>query len=215
MHEMKSIALPVAALIGDVVHSREVPDRRALHDRLLAALAAVSARTTPLDPVRITVGDEFQGCYARLGEAIEAALLFRLELLPEFDTRYGIGWGTVTRLDAHTQDGSAWWAARDAVEWVSEAARHPETRHARTAYRSAEPDASVPDAVNAALLCRDHLVGSWDERSHRIMRGLMSGRTQSELAIADGISASAVSQRIRTDGLGIVLTASRWLRSLP
>jgi hypothetical protein len=43
----------------------------------------------------------------------------------------------------------------------------------------------------------------------------MSGRTQAELAISEGISPSAVSQRIRTDGLGIVLTASGWLADLP
>jgi len=215
MGEMTTSSRPVATLIGDVVRSRKAPDRLALHERIRAALAAVSARTTPLDSVHVTVGDEFQGSYARLGQAIEAAILLRLELLPDFETRYGIGWGTVSKLDDTTQDGPAWWTARDAIEWVAKAEQQPETRFVRTAYRSAEPAEPTTDAVNAALLCRDQLIGMWNERSLRIMRGLMSGRTQAELAISEGISPSAVSQRIRTDGLGIVLTASGWLADLP
>jgi hypothetical protein len=215
MAETSSGTSHVAAVIGDVVRSRKVPDRRALHDRLSDALALVSSRTTPVLPMRITVGDEFQGCYARLGEAIEAALLMRLELLPEFDTRYGIGWGTITQLDQQTQDGPAWWAARDAIEWVAKAAEQPETRNARTAYRTTEPAAVAPEAVNAALLCRDQLVGSWDERSYRLIKGLLSGRTQAELAASEGISRPGVSERIRNQGLGTVIKASEWLRVLP
>jgi hypothetical protein len=205
----------MAVLIGDVVRSRDVPDRRALHDRLLRALTMASARTGAVDPIRITVGDEFQGAFRHLGAAIEAALLLRLELLPDVDTRYGLGWGGVTRLDARTQDGPAWWSAREAIDWVKEAEDRSGTRHARTAYRTADPSAPEPAAVNAALLCRDHLVGSWDERSRRIMRGLMSEHTQAQLAEAEGITPSAVSQRVGTDGVGAVLLSATWLRELP
>ena len=214
MSVLNSDTSVVAVLIGDVVRSRDVPDRRALHARLLAALDLVSERTGPREPIRVTVGDEFQGVFDRVGAAVDAALRLRLELLPDVDTRYGLGWGPVTRLDAQTQDGPAWWAARDAIDWVREAEDHPATRHARTAYRSAAVGSPDPDAVNAALLCRDHVVGSWDERSQRIMRGLMEKRSQAELAETEGISASAVSQRVRGDGLGIVLTASGWLAAM-
>ncbi len=39
--------------------------------------------------------------------------------------------------------------------------------------------------------------------------------TQSELAQTEGISASAVSQRVRADGIGAVLAAQELLRELP
>ena len=39
--------------------------------------------------------------------------------------------------------------------------------------------------------------------------------TQSELATLEGISASAVSQRVRADGIGAVLAAEDLLRGLP
>jgi len=205
----------VAVLIGDVVRSRDATDRQRLHDGLLAAFAALPRWVTPLDPVRVTVGDEFQGVFGHVGAALDAAFRLRLLLLPEVDTRYGVAWGTVTRLDATTQDGPAWWAAREAIDWVKETAAHPATRRTRTAYRSAAPGAPDPGALNAALLCRDHLVGSWDDRSIRIMRGLMTEHTQAELAEAEGISASAVSQRVRAGGLATVLTSAGWLAELP
>ena len=87
----------------------------------------------------------------------------------------------------------------------------------RTALRVApsEDDTAV-DAVNAALLCRDHLVGSCSERSIRLLRGLMQPHTtQGDLATLEGISPSAVSQRVRADGLGAVLAAHDLLRALP
>jgi hypothetical protein len=212
-------------VIGDLVGSRGAPNRRALHRAVEKALVSTNAAVPAVTELRITVGDEFQGAYATLGAAIEAALRVRLELLPNADVRVGIGRGPVQLLDAERgiEDGPGWWAARAAIEHVEQAAGRPATRHLRTAYRPAgAPDApDAPggggdaDAVNAALLCRDHLVGSLSQRSVRLLRGLMDPHTtQSELATLEGISASAVSQRVRADGIGAVLAAEDLLRGL-
>ena len=219
-------------VIGDLVGSRGAPNRRALHRAVEQALAGVNAAVPAVTELRITVGDEFQGSYATLGAAIEASLRVRLELLPAADVRVGIGRGPVQLLDAERgiEDGPGWWAARSAIESVEQAAGRAATRHLRTAYHPApqlvaagdavEPDATGrgggADAVNAALLCRDHLVGSLSDRSVRLLRGLMDPHTtQSELASLEGISASAVSQRVRADGIGAVLAAEDLLRGLP
>lgn len=223
-------------LLGDVVGSRGTADRRALHAAVEAALVEVDATVPSVTGLRVTVGDEFQGAYATLGAAVEAALRVRLALLPEVDTRFGLGRGGVTILDARRgiEDGPGWWAARAAIEEVEEVAGRAATRHARTAYRAADdvPARSAGDpahptdlapsgdpaqaAVNAALLCRDHLVGSMSDRSLRLLRGLMDPHTtQGRLASREGISASAVSQRVRADGIGAVLTAQDLLRGMP
>jgi len=213
-------------VIGDLVGSRGAPNRRALHRAVEKALVSVNAAVPAVTELRITVGDEFQGAYDTLGAAIEAALRVRLELLPSADVRVGIGRGPVQLLDAERgiEDGPGWWAARAAIEEVEQAAARAATRHLRTAYRPApeHSGAAVPDgpgrgadAVNAALLCRDHLVGSLSQRSVRLLRGLMDPHTtQSELATLEGISASAVSQRVRADGIGAVLAAEDLLRGL-
>ena len=220
-------------LLGDLVGSRAAADRRALHAVVEAALAEVDAVVPSLHGLRVTVGDEFQGAYGSLGAAVEAALRVRLALLPDVDTRFGLGRGEVTVLDPARgiEDGPGWWAARAAVDRARELAGHAATRHARTAYRSTPPgeahdavggsasalagDPAEP-AVNAALLCRDHLVGSLSDRSIRLLRGLMHpDTTQGLLAEREGISASAVSQRVRSDGIGAVLAAHDLLRRMP
>lgn len=218
MEPMKSNASR-CTLIGDIVGSRGSVDRADLHRAVEAALRQVDDAVPSLTGLRVTVGDEFQGSYATLGEALDAGLRVRLALLPDVDTRVGIGRGSVTTLDPDRgiEDGPGWWAARSAVEAAEEAAAKPATRHVRTALRvAASEDDTAVDAVNAALLCRDHLVGSCSERSIRLLRGLMQPHTtQGDLATLEGISPSAVSQRVRADGLGAVLAAHDLLRRMP
>jgi hypothetical protein len=168
---------PVAAVIGDVVRSRKAPDRSALHARLSSVLEQANEVLAPVVPLRITVGDEYQGCFAALGEALHATLWLRLHLAPETDLRHGVGWGSVAVLadSPRVEDGPGWWSARDAIETVKRDATRTASRHLRTAYRRAEgtpgPD---PDPVNAALMCRDQMIGSVSERSLRLLRGTVT-----------------------------------------
>jgi SatD family (SatD) len=204
-----------ATVLGDVVGSRRAGDRAALHRRVATALHRVA--TGAIDSPAFTVGDEFQGSYPTVGAAIDAALTVRLLLAPEVDVRFGIGWGTVTVLDADAgiQDGPGWWTAREAIQQTAETQRHPGFTLVRTTFRADADTRADVAAVNAALICRDHLLGSLDERSLRIVRGLMTGQTKKELAAEEGISPSAVSQRAARDGLDLIVVASQYLRGLP
>ncbi|OBH51811.1 RNA polymerase subunit sigma-70 [Mycobacterium mantenii] len=204
-----------ATVIGDVVGSRRVGDRPALHRHVAAALRQIAEGA--IDPPGFTVGDEFQGSYPTVGAAIDAALSLRLAVGSEVDVRFGIGWGAVTILDADAgiQDGPGWWSAREAIQHTAEAQRQPGFTLVRTTFRADGDTRSDAAAVNAALICRDHLLGSLDERSLRIVRGLMTGRTKKELAADEDISPSAVSQRASRDGLDLIVLASQYLRSLP
>jgi hypothetical protein len=204
-----------ATLIGDVVGSRRVADRSAVHRTVNQALRDIAADA--IDPPAFTVGDEFQGSYPTVGGAIDAALTVRLAIAPAIDVRFGIGWGSVAVLDAESgiQDGPGWWAAREAIEWTSAAQRQPGLALVRMSFRIGGEAREDADAVNAALLCRDHLLGSLDERSIRIVKGLLTNRTKKDIAADEAISASAVSQRAGRDGLDLIVVASRYLRSVP
>ncbi len=215
MRQVKDIPSLRATLIGDVVGSRRARDRPDLHRAVTSALRQVADGA--IDPPTFTVGDEFQGSYHTVGAAIDAAFSLRLLLAPEIDVRFGIGWGAVTILDADAgiQDGPAWWAARDAIRQTADAQRQPGFALVRTTFRAPDDTRDDVAAVNAALMCRDHLLGSLDDRSLRIVRGLVNGRTKKELAAGEGISPSAVSQRASRDGLDLIVLASQYLRSLP
>ena len=209
---VKARASSVATLIGDIVGSRRVADRTVAHRELNRALADVAAHA--IDPPAFTVGDEFQGSYPTVGSAIDAALSLRLAVAPGIDIRFGIGWGAVLMLDerAGIQDGPGWWAAREAIEWTASAQRQPGLALVRTSFRGNDRDDI--DAINAALICRDHLIGSLDDRSLRILKGLLSNHTKKDIAAAEGISPSAVSQRAGRDGLDLIVQASQYLRSV-
>jgi hypothetical protein len=206
---------PIATVIGDVVGSRAAGDRAGLHARLVEVLDRVNDEFDPAVPLRITVGDEYQGCFAGVGPALVAALRLRLLVLPDFDLRHGVGWGAIAVLseEPRVEDGPGWWAARAAIESVAHDQARAAQRHLRTAYRRAEEldDGPDPAAVNAALLCRDALLGAASDRSLGVLRGLLRGMTQQEIARAEGISASAVSQRVRRDGLAAVVAADELL----
>jgi len=212
---MKSQASLRATLIGDVVGSRSVADRAGVHRLMNQALRDVA--TGAIDPPAFTVGDEFQGAFSSVGLAIDAALSLRLAVAPEIDVRFGLGWGGVTMLDetAGIQDGPGWWAAREAIEWTATAQRQPGLALVRTSFRVAGEARADVDAINAALICRDHLLGSLDDRSTRIVKALLRNRTKKDIATTEGISPSAVSQRAGRDGLDLVVLASEYLRSVP
>jgi SatD family (SatD) len=212
--KVNASSAPRATLIGDVVGSRLVADRTAQHQALNQALAEIAAGA--IDPPAFTVGDEFQGSYPTVGEAIDAALSLRLAVAPDIDVRFGIGWGAVMMLDASAgiQDGPGWWAAREAIEWTATAQRQPGLALVRTSFRVNGLSRPDVDAINAALLCRDHLLGLLDDRSIRILKGLLSNHTKKDIAAAEDISASAVSQRAGRDGLDLIVQASQYLRSI-
>jgi len=210
--------MTATTLIGDLIGSRVSDDRRALHARFERALAEVNELFDPPTPMRMQVGDEYQGVFASLGDALCASLLVRLALRPEGDIRHGIGRGDVEVLGTspRVEDGPGWWAARAAIERVERAEGRAATRTLRTAYVA---DLSAPDAdeplVNAGLLLRDELISGLSERSLSVLRGLLAGQTQRDLAEELGISPSAVSQRVRADGLGTILAAHELMGGLP
>lgn len=182
-------------MIGDLVRSRQTGQRRDVHLALTAALERVEAANPSVDGLEPTVGDEFQGVYTHLGSALGAALLIRLELLDVIDTRFGIGAGRRHVLDAARvpplQDGSGWWAAREAIDIVSA------SRQRRTWFAAApgEDVGDAPGTINALLVCRDALVDRLGARGRQMLIGALHGRSQREIAAATGVSGSAVSQQ--------------------
>lgn len=218
MSRVKSLSPGVVStLIGDVVGSRAATDRAALHGQLAGLLVDANARLRPVVPLRVTVGDEYQGCFETLGEALHATLWLRVHLAPSVDVRHGVGWGSVAVLadSPRVEDGPGWWAARAAIETVKTESARAAKRNLRTRYeRASEAVGPHPGAINAALFCRDHMIGSLADRALRLLRGMVDGYSQAELACSEGVTASAVSQRVRNDGLAVIVEADELLRGV-
>jgi len=205
------------AVIGDLVGSRVSGDRGEVQRGLVGALESVNVMIEPLQPLAPTIGDEFQGVFGDLASALRATLLVRLALPEGLDARCGVGAGTLRVVGRSefglSQDGPAWWAARNAID---EAKRRESGKHQslRTWFAAAPgTDGPAVPVVNAFLLCRDQIMGSLSARHRRMLLGSLLGRTQRDIAEDEGITQSAVSQGLRHSGAMAVVAALEVLGS--
>jgi hypothetical protein len=204
---------PVIAVLVDISKSRTHPDRGGLQTSIERAFADVNALVRSVQPIEPTVGDEFQGVFNDIGTALRTTLLARLHMPEGIDCRFGLGRGEVATIGSgvvgSVQDGSAWWTARKAID---EARKHQYSKlgFVRTWYRSSTPD-EREDLVNAYLLGRDQIVSAMNPRARRLLLGQLLGETQAQLAAAEGITQSAVSQNLARSGANAIVAGAALL----
>lgn len=204
----------MVALLADLVASRTA-DRTRLHDAVIEAAATVNDRVSSVDQLRPTVGDELQGVYATLGDALAASFTLRFSLAPEWDVRFGIGGGQVRTVDPELriQDGSAWWLAREAIDWVHAFADVKGHGSARTAIRDERAEAT-PQADALVRLIDAHFARLRDGAVNTF-GGMWAGLDNAAIAQREGISESANSQRVINNDLRPLLDAMSTLITLP
>jgi len=202
----------VIAVLADIVGSRKLDDRtaaqRILDDTIVRVEKDLPLARQPLTP---TVGDEQQGVYRALEDAMVSLLMIQLSLPDGIAFRFGIGVGAVSAVDSvhgELADGPGWYAARAAIELVHarEGRAVPRTRTWIVgAAGQDEVMESTIAASNAYLLVRDELVGAMNERERRLTYGRLVGKSQQELAAEEGISQPSVSKSLRNAGSAALL----------
>lgn len=209
----------VIAVVADIVGSRKLDDRSAAQGVLDETIALVEG-DLPLarQPLTPTVGDEQQGVYDALPDALTSLLMIQLRLPDGIAFRFGIGVGavrTVESVHGELADGPGWYAARSAIETVhaKEGRAVPRTRTWIVgAPGQDEVMESTIAASNAYLLARDELVGAMSERERRLTYGRLIGRSQLDLAEQEGISQPSVSKALRTAGSTAIVDGVNALR---
>lgn len=208
------------AVISDIVGSRQLADRDGAQRILDSTIERIEAELPlALRQLRPTVADEEQGTYATLGDALASLLLLQLALPDQVECRFGIGIGEIRPVASRTgniEDGAGWWAARAAIDIV-----HAKQQRAAPSARTwvvASPgeDAEVHRNVglaNAYLLTRDQIVGDMTERERRLTYGRCLGRTQKDLARAEGITQPGVSQALGSAGAHALVEGFALLRA--
>jgi hypothetical protein len=209
----------VIAVLADIVGSRKLDDRSAAQRILDDAIARVEEHL-PLahHALTPTVGDEQQGVYLELEDAMVSLLMIQLALPDGIAFRFGIGVGDVRSVDSvhgELADGPGWYAARAAIETVH-ARENRTVPRTRTWIVGAPGQDEVMDstiaASNAYLLVRDELVGAMNERERRLTYGRLVGRSQHDLAAEEGISQPSVSKSLRSAGSAALIEGVAALR---
>lgn len=180
-------------VLGDVVASREIPDREAFRERLLSALTsanerhadAVVAEFTPQKGV-----DEFGGVLASPARVYDVVDEIARQLHPQ-EVRFAVCWGAVDvapdAQDVQRMDGPAFHRADELQQSI-----------AGTGYRFAldlgDPplDTTLADEINLLRLWK----ADWTARQHRVVARYEALESQGAVADELGISQPAVSQAL-------------------
>ena len=212
------------AVIADIVGSRTLTDRADAQRIFEAALERASEGLALLQAPYPTVGDEFQAVAYTLEDALLLTLRAQLLLPPQLQLRFGIGAGRIEEFasgvhrqapargrgaeSAALQDGSAWWAARAAINRAHDVqdASNPFIRTWFMVHASVESEFSshCQTCINAMLSLRDHSILKLSARHRRITASLLLGKTQVEIARAEKLSQQAISDFARGTGAGLI-----------
>ena len=212
------------AVIADIVGSRTLTNRADAQRIFEAALERASEGLALLQAPYSTVGDEFQAVAYTLEDALLLTLRAQLLLPPQLQLRFGIGAGRIEEFasgvhrqapargrgadSAALQDGSAWWAARAAINRAHDVqdSSNPFIRTWFMAHASVESEFSshCQTCINAMLSLRDHSILKLSARHRRITASLLLGKTQVEIARVEKLSQQAISDFARGTGAGLI-----------
>lgn len=212
------------AVIADIVGSRTLTNRADAQRIFEAALERASEGLALLQAPYPTVGDEFQAVAYTLEDALLLTLRAQLLLPPQLQLRFGIGAGRIEEFasgvhrqapalgrgaeSAALQDGSAWWAARAAINRAHDVqdSSNPFIRTWFMAHASIESEFSshCQTCINAMLSLRDHSILKLSARHRRITASLLLGKTQVEIARVEKLSQQAISDFARGTGAGLI-----------
>ena len=212
------------AVIADIVGSRTLTNRADAQGIFEAALERASEGLALLQAPYPTVGDEFQAVAYTLEDALLLTLRAQLLLPPQLQLRFGIGAGRIEEFasgvhrqapargrgaeSAALQDGSAWWAARAAINRAHDVqdSSNPFIRTWFMAHASVESEFSshCQTCINAMLSLRDHSILKLSARHRRITASLLLGKTQVEIARVEKLSQRAISDFARGTGAGLI-----------
>lgn len=193
-----------APIIIDIVGSRTIADRAALHEQILSIFDRVESALPSRVPLWATVGDEFQIVYDSLDHAIAATALARLLSTGDVDLRFGIGLGEIRTIASGTRgpidDGPGWYHAREALDELTRLQSHG---HPWLRTWVSIDDAAYdhcPQLARALLTSRDHTISRMGIKDKRMTAAWLMGATQQEIAREEKMSQAAISQRLETSG---------------
>lgn len=190
------------AIIGDIVDSKKIADRKQVQRELNALLDRIN-RTYKSDiaaKFTITLGDEFQGLLKGSKNIIGIIQEVELQML-SFEIRLGIGIGEVsTDIDFEHSfqiDGSAYHRARQMIKQLQKKKVSYTTQKSNIMLCSKPSDWKTDELINSVFSLCYVLKSKWSERQKQVITAfLSSNQNQYKAAEKLGIQQSSVNKSL-------------------
>jgi len=164
-------------LIGDIVSSRNIPNRQAIQEKLGQVLIKRNGENKHLmSPYTITLGDEFQAVLNR-ADQLFCDIISILTALYPLKIRFSIGIGDiqteVNRDQAIGMDGTAFHNARTGLSKLKESP---------WIFTIVGPDIVSQKLAAQTLFLVSHISSKWKKSRFQILEGLCTNLTVKQMA---------------------------------
>ncbi|MEL7654657.1 MAG: SatD family protein [Bacillota bacterium] len=189
------------AMIGDIVQSKELENRKECQDKLMTVLDSINKKYTEsiASKFMITLGDEFQGLLKNGADTMRIISDIEIKMFP-VKIRFGIGIGRITT-DINSDiplgaDGPAYYNARKMVELIKKTEKKNKTTDINIMIAS-EDNQSTDILLNTILTLSSAIKNKWTDRQREIVFDCIEhGDNQVRAAERLGIGQSSVQKSL-------------------
>ena len=192
---------PYIAILGDIIGSKKIKDRKAVQKKLSAVLDDINKGYGEQIASRfmITLGDEFQGLLRAGTHTMEIAEKIERKMHP-IEIRFGIGVGSIaTDINPNLPlgaDGPAYYNARKMIDEIK-AAEKKKMESKLNMKIEIQDYAAISELINTVLSLNTVLKTKWTERQREVIDiYLECNGTQSDVAQKLGIHQSNVQKAL-------------------
>lgn len=199
--------MKLICVIGDIVESRKIVQRRQIQSDLNRVLRKLSSSKKLLSPYTITLGDEFQAVYEDADGLFSDFLLIHYAIFP-VRVRFSVGVGKLTTPVNHKtaigMDGPAFHVARDGVK---------DLRRSGSLLRIGFAEKSSDSWINPTLDLISHVSTNWKRSRFLVLQRLLQGDDAKVIARKANLAKSAVYKNIKAGALNTITALFSEVRS--
>jgi len=193
---------PFFAIIGDIVDSRKIQDRKLVQQNMTLVLSEINKKFAQSISSRfvITLGDEFQGLLENGDHVVEVIDSIEREMHP-IKLRFGIGVGRITTsIDYHMPigaDGPAYYNARKVIEHIK-MSRKKKMEIRTNIGIEIENNSCISELINSIFSLSTVIKSTWTDRQREVIKAYIKcSRSQIGAASLIGVNQSTIQKVLK------------------
>ena len=189
-------------LIGDVISSKEIPNRGAAQRKINSALKKINgqSRSGLISPYTITLGDEFQSVYEN-ADSILYDIFALMEYVYPIKIRFSLGVGKIStqinREMALGMDGTAFHFARQGIDELKDLDKYSINISGELREQNS--------IIKNVLFYISSVIGSWHLNRLKVLNLLLKGTEIAQAANKLKISRTAVYKNIEAGDIYLLI----------